>query len=172
MKKRIEIEVEGVAFVFELDGGVLTFWRGEAPPVKFGPDSSVELDALYVLFHEVLDLGTDLDETEKAFRREEERAGNAVKNWNEDAAMRERENQELARRLRLANERAEATLVQLTRERAKRAEIYGALTCTRCGSEHTAPVFARHDGKPGVIVVCCDCEAFIPWREIEPKEPT
>lgn len=172
MKKRIEIEVEGVTFAFELSGGVLNFWRGESPPVRFVPDSSHEIDALYVLFNEALAIGADLDETEKAFRREEERAGNVVRAWNEDAAMRERENQELIRRVRLATTRAEAAELQLTRERAKRAAVSGALACTHCGSEYTAPIFSRHEGKPGVIVVCCDCEAFIPWREIEPKEPT
>ena len=113
-------------------------------------------------------IGADLDETEKAFRREEERAGNAVKNWNEDAAMREQENGELIRRLRLASERADATVLQLGRERAKRAEL-PVTPCTWCGSEYTTPIFTRNAGRPGVIVVCCDCEEFIPWQEIEPK---
>jgi len=165
--KRVTVELEGVSFVFELKGLALTFSRGEAPPVTFGPDSSVELDALLVLFEEVLALGADLEETERAFRREEERCGNVVKAWNEDAAMRERENQELIRRVRLASERADATLVQLARERAKRAEIK-AVRCGHCDSEYTTPIFAREKGRPGYILVCCDCEAFAPWREIEP----
>ncbi len=168
MSKRLAIEVEGVEFAFELVGVTLTFRRGESPPVTFGPDSSVQLDALLVLFNEVLALGADLDETEKAFRREEERAGNMAIAWGKDIAIREREFRELDHRADLARTRADDTLVQLERERAKRAEISGVQPCLECASEYTAPIFARSEGRPGVIAVCCDCGHFAPWREIEP----
>lgn len=168
MSGRVEIETIAGAFTFEIDeDGALSIMRDGAQVLAV-----VKEDALYpawlALLNEVLAIGADLDETEKAFRREEERAGNAVRNWNEDAAMRERENQELIRRVRLASERADATLMQLGRERAKRAEISGVLPCPQCASEYTTPIFARSEGKPGVIAVCCDCQAFAPWREIEP----
>lgn len=129
--------------------------------------------AVRALFEEVLAIGEDLDETEKAFRREEERAGNAVRNWIAECDMRKRENEELLRKLMLVDQRAKACEEQLARERAKR--LTGVQTsCSNCSSVYVAPIAARAvvegDVTPGVILVCCDCQAFTPWRQLTKEE--
>lgn len=166
-QRRIEIKNKHGNYIFVEDeqGGLDVFQDGS--PLT----QDDMLHPAHALFDEILAIGADLDEHVIAFKREEERGANLVRNWVEECDMRKEENATLQRRLVLVGERAGALQEQLARVKAKRAgDLVKRIDCPKCGSEYTAAVHARQDGVAGVLVVCIDCDELVPWRALTDSE--
>lgn len=172
MQRKVEVENELGKLLFAEDEvfKTITVYRNNEAWFHANADTAVH-DVIATLFNEVLAIGADYDEVSLAFKREEQRGANLVRDWSDENDALEDENEKLLSKLLLVDRRATALRQQLARVQAKRAGgLVERIDCPKCGSEYTTSIHARQDGVDGVLVVCIDCDELVPWRALRETE--